>query len=150
MAAKPVPLTELLSDAQRILARRFDQELAQAGFPDLSLALGSNVLRFLGEGPRTVQELAQLAGVSKQIVSQQARRLSLDGYVEMGPVVVDARKKAVWLTQRGHDASRAAADAFSAVEQALASEVGPATLNTLRAGLSMIRQSAAARVDTGL
>src|SRR5260370_16777862 len=63
----------------------FEHALAEAGHPDLSLALGTNIVRFLdGEG-RRLGSIAELAGVSKQAISQQVAYLKAKGYVVLSP-----------------------------------------------------------------
>ncbi len=50
-------------------------QAAELDVVDLSLALGSNVLRFLSFETRPLSELAELARVSKQAISRQVRYL---------------------------------------------------------------------------
>jgi DNA-binding MarR family transcriptional regulator len=135
---KPVPTHDLLAQAQRNLTAEFDLRLAEFGFPELSLPLGGNVLRWLGERGQRVSELSRLSGVSKQAISQQVRYLTEHGYVRLEPDPDDARAKIVSLTERGRASHRAALAAFAAIEKGLAERLGDDGLDELRTALGTI------------
>ncbi|WP_051580426.1 MarR family winged helix-turn-helix transcriptional regulator [Pseudonocardia acaciae] len=135
---KPVPTHDLMAQAQRELAAAFDRHLTAAGFAELSLPLGGNVLRWLGDHGQRVGDLSRLSGVSKQAISQQVRYLAEHGYVRLASDPGDARAKVVSLTERGHASHRAALAAFTAIEEELARRLGHGRLGDLRAALTAI------------
>jgi DNA-binding MarR family transcriptional regulator len=135
---KPVPTHDLLAQAQRQLAAEFDRHMAEAGFAELSLPLGGNVLRWLGDHGQRIGDLSRLSGVSKQAISQQARYLAEHGYVRLTPGAGDARAKVVSLTERGRGSHRAALAAFAAIERDLSRQLGPGRLGDLRGSLAAI------------
>ena len=77
--------------------------MAHAGFDDVTLAHGTNVLRFLDERRGSHRTLASLSGLSKQALSQQVKYLEAHGYVSVGPDPTDQRSKLVRNTTRGWD-----------------------------------------------
>lgn len=134
-----LPLSALLSQALAAFTEDFEQELAAAGHGDVSLALGSNVLRFLGpdEGLR-VGAIAELAGVSKQAISQQLVHLERIGQVEVGPDPRDGRAKVVRLTREGVATRDVARSLFGLVERRWARRHGDTTVRALRTALEEV------------
>jgi DNA-binding MarR family transcriptional regulator len=145
---KTVPTHDLLACAQRALTAEFDRRLAKAGFGELSLPLGGNVLRWLGDPGQRVSELSRLSGVSKQAISQQVRYLAGHGYVRLDPDPGDARAKVVRLTGRGHASHRAALAAFAAIERDLAQRLGEARFDDLRAALAAVGATSSSCAET--
>lgn len=135
---KPVPTHDLLAQAQRQLAAEFDRHMTEAGFAELSLPLGGNVLRWLGDQGQRIGELSRLSGVSKQAISQQTSYLAKHGYVRLTSDPGDARAKVVRLTERGRRSHRAALAAFAAIERDLSRRLGPGRLGDLRSALTAI------------
>ena len=135
----PFPLSTLLGRVQSLFTVEFDRRLAGAGFPDLSLALGNNVLRHLSveEGLR-VGALAELAGVTKQAISQQLAYLEHHGYVQLEVDPTDSRAKRARLTSRGGDSQKAARELFADVERDWRRRFGEEQLRTLRSCLEAI------------
>lgn len=115
-SAPRLPLAALLGRVQGRYVAEFEQRLADAGYPDLSLAHGANVLRHLGTDDAVrLSALVARAGVSKQAVSQQA--VSQQAVSPVGPVVLSgptaphSRPAASWrsafatIASRSHGAS---------------------------------------------
>lgn len=144
---KAVPTHDLLAVAHHTLARRIDQTLAESGFPDLTLSLASNVLRFVDAGGRRVSEIADLAPVSKQAVSRQVDVLARAGYVVVTVDPADARGRVVRLTGRGHRAHRAIMTIFTTVEETLTDALGGPRLEQLRETLTTIADDLRHRDD---
>ena len=117
-SAPRTPLAALLGRVQGRYVAEFESRLAAAGYDDLSLAHGANVLRHLGadEGVR-LSALVERAGVSKQAVSQQVSHLVCRGYVVSEPDPADQRAKTLRLTPRGEASQRAAREAFTVLER---------------------------------
>lgn len=112
------PLGVLLGRAQARYIAECEARLAAAGFSDLAIAHGTNVLRHLRPGePTRVGDLVQRSGVTKQAVSQQLRYLQDHGYVVLGPDPADRRGKFAALTERGAESQRSIREIFSEVHR---------------------------------
>jgi DNA-binding MarR family transcriptional regulator len=132
-----LPLQELLARLYRAFTLEFEQGMAAAGHPELSLALGTNVLRFLdGDGTR-LGALAELAGVSKQAISQQVAFLEARGYLTITPDPDDSRAKRVGLTKRGWESQEVARPLFATIERRWAQRLGKVELEQLRTSLEI-------------
>lgn len=77
-------------------------------------------------------ELAERAGITKQVMGRFIDDLESHGYVERMPHPSDRRARVVRLTDRGRSASRALRDAADKVESACREELGTERLATLR------------------
>lgn len=119
--------------------------MAHAGYPELTLALGSNVMRFLGQDGLRIGTIAQLAGVSKQAVSQQVGYLERHGYVTVEPDPADQRAKVVHLTQRGWKTRDVCRPLFGDIEERWDRHYG-GDVRRLRASLEAV----AAQLEQGL
>jgi DNA-binding MarR family transcriptional regulator len=97
----------LLGLAFRAFINEMHTDLAARGFDDLGRSYGY-VFRVLGDGDRSLSELAALLGMTLpgagKIVDEMERR----GYVERRPDRVDRRVKHIALSRRGRDALTAA------------------------------------------
>ena len=134
-----LPISALLAQALSAFTTEFDRAVASAGFPDLSLALGSNVLRFLDEehGIRSSM-IASLAGVSKQAVSQQVVYLAEHGYVTITPDPADSRAKLVRLTKMGRRSQEVCRPIFGSIEQRWKRHYGRDEMRSLRTSLEAV------------
>ncbi len=142
-----VPLSALLSQVLTAFTREFELGMAEAGHPELSLALGSNILRFLDtENPLRAGEIAALAGVSKQAISQQVRYLESQGHVAIAPHSQDRRANAVTLTERGAQARDSCRPLFGDIETRWAQAYGAEAVGHLRVTLEEL----VAQLDDGL
>lgn len=96
------PLGALLGRAQQLFITDCEARLATAGYPDLAIAHGTNVLRHLTPGrPLKVPDLVRASGISKQAVSQHLAYLTDHGYVSVSPDPDDRRATIVELTDHG-------------------------------------------------
>jgi DNA-binding MarR family transcriptional regulator len=106
----PIDFGILLGLAFRAFVDEMHADLAARGFDDLGRSYGY-VFRVLGDGDRSLSELAGLLGMTLpgagKIVDEMERR----GYVERRPDHVDRRVKHIALSRRGR-AALAAARAF--------------------------------------
>lgn len=141
-----LPLSALLSQVLTAFTVEFEHDVADAGHPGLSLALGSNVLRFLGEDGLRIGTIAQLAGVSKQAVSQQVAYLARHGYVTVEPDSADQRAKVVQLTPRGWETRDVCRPLFGDIEGRWEERYGRDDVRRLRAALEAV----AAQLEQGL
>lgn len=142
-----LPLSALLSQLLVAFTTEFEAQLAAAGHDEVSLALGSNVLRFLDldEGLR-VTAIAELAGVTKQAISQQLSYLERIGQVQIGPDPSDGRSKVVRLTAAGVETRETCRPLFATIERRWAQRHGVNTVATLRC----VMEEIAADVGEGL
>ena len=134
----PFPLSTLLGRVQSLFTAEFDRRLAEAGFEDLSLALGNNVLRHLSPDGLRVGVLAERAGVSKQAISQQLTYLEQHGYVQLEADQADSRAKRARLTSLGADSQQVARQIFADLERDWRHRFGEEQLRTLRSCLEAI------------
>lgn len=131
-----LPLSALLSQALIAFTKEFETALARDGHPELSLALGSNVLRFLDvDESRRIGELASMAGVSKQAISQQVAYLEAHGHVRTGADPEDGRAKMVLLTPMGAASRTACRPLFGEVEHGWQVRYGAPNVGRLRSAL---------------
>jgi DNA-binding MarR family transcriptional regulator len=133
-----LPLSALLSQVLTAFTTEFEQEVAAAGYPELSLALGSNVLRFLDEEGLRVGTIAELAGVSKQAISQQIGYLERHGYVAVEPDPEDNRAKLVRLTPLGAETRDVCRPLFRTIEQRWRRRYGRDNVRALREALEAL------------
>lgn len=112
--------------------------MASAGFGDITLAHGTNVLRFLDDTGIRIGALAALSGLTKQAVSQQVRYLEAHGYVTVEPDPSDQRSKLVRNSGRGWECRAVARPLFVEIERTWARRLGPGELATLRASLERV------------
>lgn len=140
-----MPLSALLAQALAAFTVEFEQEIADAGYPDLSLALGSNVLRFLDEEGLRIGEIAERAGVSKQAISQQVTYLEKHGYLRVEPDPDDSRARLVYLTRRGRTSQERCRPLFGVVERRWQARFGTDNVHSLREALEAIVEQVGAR-----
>lgn len=134
-----LPLSALLSQLLVAFTTEFEEGLSAAGHAELSLPLGSNVLRFLdSEHGLRVGELAELAGVTKQAISQQVTHLQRIGEVENGPDPQDGRAKVVRLTAQGVATRDLCRPLFGTIERRWTERHGNETVAALRDAMERI------------
>jgi DNA-binding MarR family transcriptional regulator len=133
-----LPLQELLMRVYRAYTVEFEDAMGEAGHPDLTLALGTNVLRFLDRDGLRIGAIADLAGVSKQAISQQVGFLESKGYVVVVPDAEDSRAKVVTLTERGRLSGDIARPLFRTIERRWAQRLGRDEMRGARAALETL------------
>ena len=141
-----LPLSALLSQALTAFTAEFEREVSTAGYPEMSLALGSNVMRFLSEDGMRIGVLAERAGVSKQAISQQIVYLQRHGFVDLDPDPLDNRAKVVRLTPLGTQTRDVCRPLFQTIEQRWEERFGADTVRRLRAELEILTS----QLDAGL
>ncbi|MBY8851910.1 MarR family winged helix-turn-helix transcriptional regulator [Saccharothrix longispora] len=112
-------------------------ELARQGHPDLRPAHGF-ALQAVGGAGVTAGELGRRLGVSKQAAGKTVDRLAGLGYVERVDDPVDARRKHVRLTARGHDVLARSAAVMESVRARWADALGGERLRDLERGLRTV------------
>ncbi|WP_328407534.1 MarR family winged helix-turn-helix transcriptional regulator [Nocardia sp. NBC_00403] len=131
LAARPVPLGNLLSAAARTLAAELDAGLAAAGFTDLRAAHAPVFQVIDPEGTRLI-DLAARAGMTKQAMGELVRHLETRGYVEVLPDPTDGRARLVRLTALGWSVLEAGLDVVARFDAHLDAIVGAAEVVRLR------------------
>lgn len=129
------PIHELLWRLYRQFSAEFETAMAVAGFDDVTLAHGTNVLRFLDDDGVRIGVLAELSGLSKQAVSQQVGYLAAHGYVTVEADPTDSRAKLVRNTERGRQCRAAARPLFRTIETRWQRQLGRTEHRALRTGL---------------
>lgn len=144
----PLPLSTLLGRVQSAFAAEFDERLVDVGMADISLSLGTNVLRHL-EGDQGVRlgALAEMAGVTKQAISQQVAHLEARGHVVVEVDPADSRAKSVRLTERGRESQRLGRPLFRELEEDWQRRFGASDVRELRRILEAILEQ---MEDTGV
>lgn len=128
-----LPLSTLLGRVQAVLTVEFDERLKAAGAADLSLSLGTNVMRHLvGDEPVRLGELAQMAGVTKQAISQQVAYLASRGYLTIDADPTDSRAKTVRMTAKGLQSQQIGRPLFGRLEKDWEKRFGPDDIRQLR------------------
>ena len=115
-------------------AQAIDAALREAGFDDVRPA-AANVFPFVPPEGITVSELAGLARVRKQTMTQAVEQLEQTGYVERRPNPRDRRSRLVCLTDRGRSVPPVTHAAAERVEQQWSELTSKKELAALRAGL---------------
>jgi DNA-binding MarR family transcriptional regulator len=110
MSDDPIDFGILLGLAFRAFVDEMHADLAARGFDDLGRSYGY-VFRVLGDGDRSLSELAGLLGMTLPGAGKIVDEMEQRGYVERRPDSVDRRVKHIALSGRGK-AALAAARAF--------------------------------------
>jgi DNA-binding MarR family transcriptional regulator len=159
-ALPPVPATarEAESDAVRDLPALLSAVLLALTIEceresELSMPMGSNALRVLGETAVRVRDLPSLTGVSKEAISVAIGFLEKRGYLTIEPDASGSRSKVVRLTRRGERAQDAYRRHLGAIEEGWHARFGPDEIRALVAslqGLFDARDGDGPRVSQGL
>ena len=125
----------------RLLYQHYSQDieaaLRDAGFDDIAPA-AANVFPFVPPEGITVSQLADIARVRKQTMTQAVQQLERTGYVERRPNPPDRRSRLVFLTERGASVSPITHAAANRVEQHWAELTGATELEALRGALQRL------------
>lgn len=134
-----LPFHALLARAHASFVGECEQRLAQAGYPDLAVAHGANVLRFLSlDRAVPVAEVVRRSGVTKQAISQQVRHLADHGYLTVEAEKTDGRAKALRFTALGERSKEVAVRITADVEREWAQRHGETTISGLRGALELV------------
>jgi DNA-binding MarR family transcriptional regulator len=136
---EPLNVGLLLFLPYRAMEARVFEELAAAGFDDVTPAQARVFQRIAADGSR-LTDLAAQAGITKQSAGFLVDQLERAGYVERRPDPTDARARLVCFTERGRALQRAAREVERQVEQEWADHLGPERLETLRELLTELRE----------
>jgi DNA-binding MarR family transcriptional regulator len=120
--------------ASRALFDELHARLARTGHPDLRPAHGF-ALQAVGSGGTTSSELAIHLGITKQGAGQMVDELVRLGYVERRGGLADRRRKALILTDQGHEVLRHSAELLEALRAEWADRVGDERLQAMEVDL---------------
>ncbi|MDT4912227.1 MAG: hypothetical protein QOC66_1355 [Pseudonocardiales bacterium] len=124
-------LAILLTGAARVVADRLGDAVARAGIDDMRSSFGF-VIRALSERDRTLTELSELLGVTKQAAIKVVDEMEDRGYVERQPDPADRRAKVIRLTGKARRVRRTALRASSRLEAELVQDIGEKDLQAMR------------------
>lgn len=131
------PLLTLLSLATERERDRLVQSLVKQGYEDVGLA-AVRMLARLADGPKSIQQLAALSAVSKQVAARTVQRLAEGGYVRVHSAREDKRRSEVSLDARGTALLAASSRAKRARDRSLATKLGGEALTALREALQRL------------
>ena len=121
-AAADLPLAALF--AGWAMADEVQRRIADDGMGDLRFADGV-VFQHLVPGPIAIGALAERLGVTQQAASKAVADLERRGYVERVTGAADGRVRHVSLTKRGRAAIEAGRRHRAALQEELATKLGP-------------------------
>lgn len=124
----------LMAIAYRCMIDELTARLARAGFADIRPPDGYVFRALQGEG-RTITELAELLGVSKQAALKIVDSMEERGLATRNPVAGDRRVRLIRLSERGRTAWQTAVRINRGIEAELAVQVGAEQASAMRAAL---------------
>jgi DNA-binding MarR family transcriptional regulator len=130
-------LALLIVGAARVVADRLGAAVEEAGIDEMRTPFGF-VIRALADRDRTLTELADLLGVSKQAAIKVVDEMEARGFLSRHPDRDDRRVKVLRLTDKGRKVRRTALAASRAIERELRQELGDAAVDDLRLGLNAL------------
>ncbi len=120
--------------------------MERAGIEDMRSSYGF-VIRALAAGDRTLTELAELLGVSKQAAIKVVDEMERRGYLERCTDPTDRRVKLLRLTPKATQVRRAALRASRQLERELRRELGDDDVAALRRTLLRLLERHGALTD---
>jgi DNA-binding MarR family transcriptional regulator len=137
MANHSPDLAILIVGAARVVADRLGDAVERAGVDDMRTPFGF-VIRVLAERDRTLTDLADLLGVSKQAAIKIVDEMETRRFVTRHPDPDDRRVKLLRLTDKGRKVRRTALAASRAMERELRRGIGDPDVDALRAALETL------------
>src|SRR3954447_24844586 len=125
--------------AYRAMENRVLEDLAAAGFGDVTAAQGRVFARIDPDGTR-ITDLAERAQVTKQTAGFLVDQLERAGYVRRVPDPRDARARLVQIAERGQAATEVAGRTEDAGEAEWTHHLGRASAVQLRQALTRLRE----------
>jgi DNA-binding MarR family transcriptional regulator len=132
--------------AARVIADRLGEAVERAGVDDMRTPFGY-VIRVLADRDRTLTELADLLGVSKQAAIKIVDEMEARGFLFRHPDPDDRRVKLLRLTDRGRKVRRATLAASHAIERELRRGLGDPDVDAVRTALEALLETHAALED---
>jgi DNA-binding MarR family transcriptional regulator len=129
----------LMFISHRYAESRILEDLAEAGFDDITLAQGRVAARIGPQGTR-LTDLAEQAQITKQSAGFLVDQLERAGYVERVPDPSDARARLVRLADRGLAVQARARRTEQAIERDWKRHLGADRMRALREALEALRE----------
>jgi DNA-binding MarR family transcriptional regulator len=139
-------LAILIVGAGRVVADRLNGAVERAGIDDMRTPFGY-VIRALAGGDRTLTEVAELLGVSKQAAIKVVDEMEARGFLARHSDPDDRRVKVLRLTDKGIKVRRTALAASRAMERELRRELGGTAVDGLREVLGALLATHSALED---
>jgi DNA-binding MarR family transcriptional regulator len=130
-------LAILIVGAARVVADRLGEAVARAGVDDMRTPFGF-VIRVLAERERTLTDLADLLGVSKQSAIKIVDEMEAREFLTRHPDPKDRRVKLLRLTDKGRKVRQTALATSHTIERELRRGLGDADVDALRAALATL------------
>ena len=125
-------LPMLLSRVLLAFASEFERD------SEISLAIGANVLRILGDNAVRVRDLPALSGVSKEAISVALGFLQKKKFINVQADRTATRAKVVELTSKGRQAQQAYSQLIGEIEDRWAARFGAGTIAGLHETLERL------------
>jgi DNA-binding MarR family transcriptional regulator len=126
-----LPLPALLSKALLLFAIDYERD------SDISLAIGANVLRLVGDEGTPLRDLPRQTGVSKEALAMSLSFLEKRRYASI-KTVAGGRSKMLELTPKGREAREAYSRRVRSIEENWRGRFGADGLRSLRASLEKL------------
>jgi DNA-binding MarR family transcriptional regulator len=123
----------------RAMETRVFEDLATAGFDDLTPAQARVFQRIAPEGSR-LTALAEQAGISKQAAGFLVDQLERSGYIERVADPADGRARLVRIAPRGRRSVEVSRETVAAVEAEWTAHLGSGRMEQLRGILTDLRE----------
>jgi DNA-binding MarR family transcriptional regulator len=127
-------LAIIIMGAARVIADQLGDAIARAGIDDMRAPFGF-VIRALADRDRTLTELAEMLGVSKQAAIKVVDEMELRGFVTREPHPTDRRIKVLRLTDKARVVRRTALRASRKLERDLRRSLGDPDVDAMRRAL---------------
>jgi DNA-binding MarR family transcriptional regulator len=131
-ALTSLPLSSLLSRVLLAFAIEFERA------SEVSLAIGANILRLIGDRGVRVRDLPRLAGVSKESIATALSFLEKRGCGTVKPEAQSSKAKALTLTAKGKLACEKYQRLIGAIDEDWKNRFGAQTMHSLREALEQL------------
>jgi DNA-binding MarR family transcriptional regulator len=139
-------LAIIVTGAARAVADRLGDAVLRAGIDDMRTSFGF-VIRALAERDRTLTELSELLGVTKQAAIKVVDEMELRGYLTRKADPADRRAKVLSLTDKAKRVRRAALRESRRLEKELLDDVGAHDVQAMRRTLLRLLERAGSLDD---
>ena len=139
-------LAIIVTGLARVVADRLGGAVERAGIDDMRSSFGF-VIRALATHDRTLTELADLLGVTKQAAIKVVDEMEQRGFLERRSDPADRRAKIIRLTDKAHRVRRAALSESRRMERELRADLGDADVATMRRVLLRMLERSGAGAD---
>jgi DNA-binding MarR family transcriptional regulator len=139
-------LAIIVTGAARAVADRLGDAVLRAGIDDMRTSFGF-VIRALAERDRTLTELSELLGVTKQAAIKVVDEMELRGYLTREADPADRRAKVLSLTDKAKRVRRVALRESRRLEKELLDDVGAGDVQAMRRTLLRLLERAGSLDD---